>query len=244
MNILLPSLLSLAITLGIAPTSNPFEVDTIETSGGKLAITFIGHSSLLFTYKGKTLYLDPWTQLADYTKMPKADIIAVTHEHRDHLDPTAIAAIRTDKTVVMGTANCAAQVPGIAVMQNGDTQTVAGIAIEAVPAYNLVHKRENGQPFHPKGAGNGYVLTFGDTRVYVAGDTESIPEMKNLQNIAIAFLPMNMPYTMTPAMAADAARMVKPRILYPYHFGDTDVTKLTDLLGDQKEIEVRGRKLS
>jgi L-ascorbate metabolism protein UlaG (beta-lactamase superfamily) len=116
--------------------------------------------------------------------------------------------------------------------------------MEAVPAYNIVNKRPDGNPFHPKGAGNGYIVTFGDKRVYIAGDTENTPEMKALKNIDIAFLPMNLPYTMTPEMVADAAKAFKPRILYPYHFGETDTSKLVKLLQAEKGIEVRVRKMS
>ena len=128
-------------------------------------------------------------------------------------------------------------------MKNGDVKTIGGLKIEAVPAYNLVHKRPNGSPYHPKGSGNGYIITFGDKRVYVAGDTENVPEMKKLKNIDIAFLPMNLPYTMTPEMVADAAKAFKPRILYPYHFGETDTSKLVALLKDAKGIEVRIRQM-
>jgi len=103
-------------------------------------------------------------------------------------------------------------------MKNGDVQMVQGLKIEAVSAYNIVHTRDNGEPFHPQGIGNGYIMTFGDKRVYIAGDTENIPEMKELGAIDIAFLPMNLPYTMTPEMFADAARMIKPQILYPYPY--------------------------
>ena len=117
------------------------------------------------------------------------------------------------------------------------------LKIEAIPAYNLVHKRDNGQPFHPKGVGNGYIITFGDKRVYVAGNTENIPEMKSLQEIDCAFLPMNLPYTMTPEMVTDAAEAFRPKILYPYHFGDTDTSQLLRLLQDQKEVEVRIRNM-
>ena len=124
-------------------------------------------------------------------------------------------------------------------MANGESRTVQGIKIEAVPAYNIV----NARPFHPKGVGNGYVLTLGDTRVYIAGDTENTPEMKALKNIDIAFLPMNLPYTMTPEMVADAAKAFKPKVLYPYHYGDTDTQKLVDLLKGEKGIEVRIRNL-
>jgi L-ascorbate metabolism protein UlaG (beta-lactamase superfamily) len=104
--------------------------------------------------------------------------------------------------------------------------------------------RSEGAPFHPKGVGNGYIVTFGDKRVYIAGDTENIPEMKNIKGIDIAFLPMNLPYTMTPEMVADAAKSFKPKVLYPYHFGETDTAKIVDLLKDEKEIEIRIRKMS
>ena len=121
---------------------------------------------------------------------------------------------------------------------------MGGFKIEAHPAYNLVHMRDSGQPFHPKGEGNSYVITFGDKRVYIGGDTENTPEMKALKDIDVAFLPMNLPYTMTPEMVADAARAFKPKILYPYHTGNTDVSKLTELLKDHPEIEVRIRDMS
>ena len=129
------------------------------------------------------------------------------------------------------------------IMKNGDTKTVLGVKIHAVPAYNQVHKRKNGQPFHPEGVGNGYILTFGNKRVYIAGDTENTPEMKALKNIDIAFLPMNLPYTMTPEMVADAAKAFQPKILYPYHYGKTDPQKLVDLLKNEPGIEIRIRRL-
>ena len=129
------------------------------------------------------------------------------------------------------------------VMQNGDVKTIEGLIIEAVPAYNLVHMRSEGVPFHPKGRGNGYVITFGDKRIYVAGDTENIPEMKKLKDIDYAFLPMNLPYTMTPEMVADAAKAFKPKILYPYHYGKTDPSKLVALMEDTPQVEIRIRKM-
>jgi len=141
------------------------------------------------------------------------------------------------------TEACTKQVQGGVVMMNGDVKTVEGLKIEAVPAYNIIHKRDAGQPFHPKGAGYGYIITFGDKRVYVAGDTENTPEMKGLKNIDIAFLPMNLPYTMTPEMVADAARAFKPKILYPYHFGETEPSKVVSLLKGTPEVEVRIRKM-
>jgi L-ascorbate metabolism protein UlaG (beta-lactamase superfamily) len=128
-------------------------------------------------------------------------------------------------------------------MKNGDVRKVEGIEVEAVPAYNLVHKRDNGQPYHPKGVGNGYVLTFADKRLYIAGDTENVPEMSRLKRIDIAFLPMNLPYTMTPEMVADAARSFRPRVLYPYHYGETDTARIVALLKESRDIEVRIRRM-
>jgi len=226
-----------------AHAQGQFETDTITTSAGDLKITFIGHGSLIFTFNGKVIHVDPFSPLADYSKLPKADIILITHEHPDHLDLQAIAMIRTKNTALILTKTCAEKVAGGIVMRNGDVQTVQGLTIEAVPAYNIVHKRDNGEPFHPRGAGNGYVVTSGDKRVYVAGDTENIPEMKALQRIDIAFLPMNLPYTMTPEMVAEAAKAFKPKILYPYHYGNTDTAKLVAALKDTKEVEVRIRKM-
>lgn len=220
-----------------------FVTDVIKTSKGDLKITFLGHGTLMFTYDGKVIHVDPWGKMADYSKLPKADLILVTHEHQDHLDTDVIKKISTDKTKLVLTKICAEKVGKGHVMNNGDQTTIDGIKIEAVPAYNLVHKRDNGQPFHPKGNGNGYVITFGDKRVYVAGDTENTPEMKNLKNIDIAFLPMNLPYTMTPEMVADAAMAFKPKILYPYHTGETDLSKLTALMKGTDGVEVRIRPM-
>jgi L-ascorbate metabolism protein UlaG (beta-lactamase superfamily) len=221
-----------------------FESDVIQTSAGDLTITFLGHGSLILAFNGQIIHIDPFGQVADYAKLPKADVILVTHEHGDHLDLGALKCVRGEDTAVVLTETCARQVKSGIVMRNGDTRTVKGIAIEAVPAYNVVHKRGNEQPFHPKGIGNGYVLTFGDKRVYVAGDTENIPEMKALQDIDCAFLPMNLPYTMTPEMVADAAKTIQPKILYPYHYGETDTSRLVELLKDQPETEVRIRKMA
>ena len=221
-----------------------FEVDVMPTPSGDLEITFLGHGSLRLTFGGKEIYIDPFSRVADYHQLPKADVILITHEHPDHLDPGAIADIRTEETRVGMTAICAEQISGGVVLGNGDVQAFGEVVVEAVPAYNLVHKRENGEYFHPKGRGNGYILTFGDKRVYVAGDTENIPEMKRLGGIECAFLPMNLPYTMTPEMAADAAMAFRPRVLYPYHYGQTDVSKLVDLLSTETGIEVRVRRMA
>lgn len=224
-------------------TADAFEKDIIPTPAGDLEMTFIGHGSLYLTFEGRVIQVDPYSQLTNYAQLPKADIVLITHEHRDHLDLDALAKVRHPDTIVVANPAAANQIPGSRAMKNGDVQTIDGIKIEAVPAYNLVHRRATGQPFHPKGVGNGYILTFGDKRVYIAGDTENTPEMKALQDIDMAFLPMNLPYTMTPEMVADAARAFQPKILYPYHFGETDTARLTVLLEDQKGIEVRIRHM-
>jgi L-ascorbate metabolism protein UlaG (beta-lactamase superfamily) len=234
--------LALVATAALA-AGGKFEKDVIKTSAGDLEITFIGHGSLSFTFGGKVIHVDPYGEVAEYASLPKASLVLITHAHGDHLDPAALAAIRTADTAVVVSPACEGKVEGAIVLRNGDSRSVLGIPITAVPAYNIAHKRPDGTPFHPKGEGNGYVLTFGDTRVYVAGDTENVPEMKELKDIAVAFLPMNLPYTMTPEMVAAAARAFKPRILYPYHYGDTDPARLVALLANDKEITVRVRKM-
>jgi L-ascorbate metabolism protein UlaG (beta-lactamase superfamily) len=233
------------VGVSVGLTSFDFDEDIFQTSLGELRITCIGHGTLMFTFDGKIIHVDPVFRYADYTKMPKADLILVTHEHGDHLDDVAIQDLTKEGTAVVCTKKCLDRlnIEGNIIMKNGDTKTVQGIKIEAVPAYNIKHMRSENSPFHPKGEGNGYILTFGDKRVFVAGDTENTPEMKILKNIDVAFLPMNLPYTMTPEMVADAARTFKPKVLYPYHFGNTDTSKLVELLKDNPEIEVRIRNL-
>ncbi len=225
-------------------TRQPFETDVIRTSAGDLEITFLGHGSLMFTLGDKVIHVDPFGRVADYANLPKADLVLITHEHQDHLDPAALAQIRTDDTEIVMTELCESEVAGGIVMRNGDVNVVQGLSIEAVPAYNLIHTRDSGDPFHPCGHGNGYVLTIGDKRIYIAGDSENTPEMMNLRDIEVAFLPMNLPYTMTPEMVAEAARAIGPSILYPYHFGNTDTSKLVELLKDCPEIEVRIRNMA
>ena len=217
--------------------------DRIATSAGPLDLTFLGHGTLMLTFKDTVLHIDPYSTVADYAALPRADLVLLTHDHADHLDQAALALVRTPVTDIVLPPVCADRVQGGLILKNGETRTVRGITVTAVPAYNLVHHRDNGEPFHPRGAGNGYLLDFGDTRLYVAGDTENIPEMAALKDVDIAFLPMNLPYTMTPEMVADAARSFRPRILYPYHYGDTDPQRLVELLRDRPDIEVRIRPL-
>jgi L-ascorbate metabolism protein UlaG (beta-lactamase superfamily) len=223
--------------------SAQFQKDTFKTSGGELAISFIGHGTLMMEYNGKVIHIDPVSQFADYTKLPKADLVLVTHQHGDHLDPAAIEKISKPGMQVTLAKICLPKFPGGTVLNNGESGIVNGIRVEAVAAYNIKNERGPGLPFHPKGEGNGYILHFDDLTVYVAGDTENTPEMKNLKDIDIAFLPMNLPYTMTPDMVADAARSFKPKILYPYHFGDTNTDQLGQLLkGEKTEVRIRNLK--
>ncbi len=220
-----------------------FERDVLDTDAGELEITFLGHGTLMFAHNGKTIHVDPYSQVADYGQLPKADIVLITHEHRDHLDPDALSKIVASQTEVIINAGSASQLEDATVMGHGESLNIRGVEIEAVPAYNIEHKRPNGEPFHPPGVGNGYILTFDGLRVYIAGDTEGTPEMRALEEIDVAFLPMNLPYTMTPEQVAEAARAFKPRILYPYHFGDTDTGKLVEAL-EGSGIEVRVRDLA
>lgn len=233
------------IAAGIAVTGQEgFESDILKTAGADLQITFIGHASLLFHFGKLNVYIDPDGRLADFSRLPKADLILITHQHSDHFDPAAIEKLRQADTQIFVSPACQPLPAAAHTLKNGDSITACSIPIAAVPAYNIVHQRSNGLPFHPRGEGNGYVLTFAGLRVYVAGDTENIPEMSDLRDIAVAFLPMNLPYTMTPEMTALAAKVIKLRVLYPYHFSDTDPKKLVDLLKGDPAIEVRIRKMN
>lgn len=212
------------------------EKDTFDVGGKSLTISFIGHGSLCFDYDGYIIQIDPVGRYTDYVQQPDADLILITHAHGDHLDANAVAQVEKANTKIILNQKAHDQLGKGKVMKNGDKETVDGIAIEAVPAYNL--EKTN----HPKGQDNGYVLQIGNKRIYVAGDTENIPELKNLKNIDIAFFPINRP-TMTIEQAVDAAKIVRPKILYPYHYGDTDVTKLASkLAGEPIDIRIRDMK--
>jgi L-ascorbate metabolism protein UlaG (beta-lactamase superfamily) len=220
-----------------------FPTDTFPPAPLDLSITFVAHSTLWLTYGNTVIHVDPVSEHADYSTLPKADIVLVTHEHSDHLDPQAIAAVRGPAATVIVGPKCGGKVPGAVVLHNDESKSVNGIRIEAVAAYNLVHNRAPGVPYHARGDGNGYVLTLGQRRVYIAGDSENTREMKALKGINIAFLPMNLPYTMTPEMVFDAAKAFRPKILYPYHTGDTDTARIQSLLALETDIEVRIRPM-
>lgn len=218
-------------------------VDKISSPAGEIEIHFVGHGSLMFKNGDFVIHVDPVKSSGNYSGLPQADLILVTHEHYDHLDKNLIGKLQKSTTVMFSNEAAAKEVNWAQPMKPGDKKVLGSITIEAVPAYNIINMRSPGQPFHPKGNGLGFVISMAGRRIYVAGDTENIPEMKALKDIDVAFLPMNLPYTMTPEMVADAARSFMPGILYPYHFGDTDTGKIVNLLNGTG-IEVRIRKLN
>ena len=219
-----------------------FQTDTFKTKEGKaVTITAIKHASLRIQYDGLEIQVDPVAKYApetDYLKFPKADVILVTHEHFDHFDRDAIAALKKGTTQVIANPAVQQMLGFGTALANGDQRTLAkGISLAAVPAYNTTPGHTQ---FHPKGRDNGYVLTIDGLRIYIAGDTEDIPEMTKLKDIDIAFLPCNQPYTMTPEQVAKAARTIKPKVLFPYHYSQTPIKRVAELLADMS-IDVRIR---
>ena len=212
----------------------------MAAEGGDIRITPILHGSVQVEHGDTVIYVDPWSR-GDYSGAPKADLILITDIHGDHLDVEMIAELRKESTVLVVPAAAADKVDGEIVMANGETQEQAGIRIEAVPMYNLKRGPEEGGLFHEKGRGNGYLLTMGGKRLYLAGDTACTPEMRQLTDIEVAFVPMNLPYTMTPGEAAECVRAFKPRVVYPYHYRGSDLGEFSAALEGEAGIEVRIR---
>lgn len=212
-----------------------------EIAVGKetVRIGLLGHSSLLIEWNGVRIHVDPVSEFARYDSLPKADIVIVTHEHYDHLDVAAVSALASPATEFVMNAGAAAKFGKGRILRNGESLETKGVLIEAVPAYNSTPGRDR---FHPKGRDNGYVLTLGTARIYIGGDTEDIPEMSALKDVDVAFLPANQPYTMTPEQLARAAETVRPRILYPYHLGETDLVRLRSVLSRLEGVDVRVRE--
>lgn len=203
--------------------------------GKAIEIQPLIHASLCIKYGDQEIEIDPVGKMGDrstdYAVFPKADLILVTHEHYDHYDPEAIKTLSKADTTVITNGNVHEMLGYGTAMKNGDKLALpSGIEIEAVPAYNTTPERSQ---FHPKGRDNGYILNLGGLRVYIAGDTEVIPEMKDFKDIDIAFLPCNLPYTMTPAQLIEAAEIIKPKVVYPYHYGETDLSSITPALAEQ-----------
>ncbi len=211
--------------------------DEFSTSAGTIQITPIQHASLMIRAGGKILYIDP--AQGAYEGLPQADYIVITDIHGDHMVPALVAKLKKPDTVVLGPKAVAAQVPGTTVIANGETKTVGAFEVEAVPMYNL-KPAANGQIYHEKGRGNGYILTYGGKRIYLSGDTEGTPEMRALRNIDVAFVCMNLPYTMTAGDAAEAVRAFHPAVVYPYHYRGQDTTLFAKALASTG-IDVRLR---
>ncbi len=219
------------------------QIDSFKTVSGK-TITFhcIKHGSIRIDFDGLEFHIDPVAKLdanvTDYSKFPKADYIIVTHEHFDHLDLNAISDLKKDGTVIITNKASSAKLANASIMSNGDSKTLRDdIQLEAVPAYNITPDHTQ---FHPKGRDNGFILTLDGLRVYIAGDTEDIEEMAKLHDIDVAFMPCNQPYTMTPTQLAHAVDMVKPKVLFPYHYSNTDMSEVTTVLKDSNaDVRIR-----
>ena len=228
---------------GMPVTTDTYEVDRFKTKRGKtVKFHALVHASIRIQYDGKEIEIDPVTKLGertiDYAAMPKADYLLVTHEHFDHFNQDAIKMLSDKDTRIIMNQRCADMYSAGEVMANGDKIQIADdFTIEAVPAYNMTEGRTQ---FHPKGRDNGYILTIDGLRIYIAGDTEDIPEMESVQDIDIAFLPCNQPYTMTVEQLIRAAKVIKPKVLFPYHYGQTDVSSIpAQLNNDGIEVRIR-----
>lgn len=238
---LLGALMLLAVSLPAAEVK--LSGDVIPTANGDLVIHPLTHASLIMGWQGKTIYVDPVGGESQFAGLPRPNLILLTDVHPDHLRLETLAAVGADKAAIVAPEAVAGSLPPglrkqIVVLANGQSKDVQGIKIEAIPMYNLTPDRLK---FHSKGRGNGYVLTFGGKRVYLSGDTEDIPEMRALKDIDVAFVCMNLPYTMTVEQAADAVRQFRPKIVYPYHYRGSDVEKFKQLVGNDRGVEVRLR---
>ena len=218
-------------------------MDTFKTPSGKtFQVNPIKHASMEIVFDGRIIQVDPVISgtppVTDYTKMKKADMILITHDHYDHLDVEAVADLCKDSTVIVTNPSSAEILGEGEVMRNGDTLRIADdIVLYAVAAYNTTPGHTQ---FHPKGRDNGFILEADGLRVYIAGDTEDIEEMKEVKDIDIAFLPCNQPYTMTPTQLRHAVDMIQPKVLFPYHYGDTDPEAMLQALeGTGVDVRIR-----
>ena len=212
--------------------------DEFQTSAGVVKITPIRHASLMIEGGGQVVQVDPVGE--GYEGLPGADLILITHEHFDHMDPALLPKIRKPGCVVVAPAVVAETVSPAVALANGESKQFGPWKIEAVAAYNIQRGPAPGQLWHPKGQGNGYVVAYGGKRFYISGDTEGVPEMRALKGIDVAFLCMNLPYTMSPEEAAAAVRAFKPGIVYPYHYRGTDLSVFQKALaGSGIEVRIR-----
>jgi L-ascorbate metabolism protein UlaG (beta-lactamase superfamily) len=228
---------SMPLAMSAAPALAQSTGDTVATSAGDVTIRPVAHASLALLSGAHVIYVDPAKE--DFSALPPPTGILITHAHGDHFDPDSLLKL-AGKAPIVTTEEVIGKMPEAlkaqtTVLKNGDSGTIDGLPVDAVAAYNSTPDRAK---YHPKGVGNGYVVSFGDKQIYVAGDTEDTPEMRALTGIEVAFLPMNLPYTMTPEQAADAVKAFKPKIVYPYHYKGTDTQKFKDLVGDVAEVRL------
>jgi L-ascorbate metabolism protein UlaG (beta-lactamase superfamily) len=237
------------------PKPAPTVTDTFSTPAGDVTLTPIHHATLLLRVGGKAIYFDPAAADASYEGLPKADYVFVTDIHGDHMDPTGLAKVKKDDTIIVAPPAVNEKMPAGVVMKNGDTHDFGMFKVEAVPMYNLTRGPSAGQLFHDKGRGNGYVLTFAKasatagaagvgavSRFYVSGDTECTPEMKALKAIDVAFVCMNVPYTMPPSEAATCVSAFKPKVLFPFHYKGSNLDELTAAIKPGSGVDVRKRE--
>ncbi len=213
--------------------------DTIETDAGPLQITPLHHATFYMQYAGKVLWFDPWSK-ADLDTTPRADYVFVSDIHHDHLDVAAVRKVSKEGTIIIAPTAVAEQLASAVVMKNGDRKELPEFTVEATPMYNIQRGPEPGKVFHEKGRGNGYLFTFSNLRVYVSGDTECTPEMAALKNIDVAFVCMNLPYTMPPAEAAGCVTQFKPKTVYPFHYRDSNLDEFQESVA-AAGIDVRRR---
>jgi L-ascorbate metabolism protein UlaG (beta-lactamase superfamily) len=241
--------IAFAVALGAALPASPalaqpaLSGDQLATKAGPLVIHPVNHASFVMSWNGKVVYVDPVGGAEPYRDLPRPDLILMTDIHADHMHAPTLAALMGPKTAIIAPAAVQAALPAelqaaVHTLANGETTTAEGIRIEAIAMYNTTPERAK---FHTKGRGDGYVLTLGGKRVYIAGDTEPTPEMLALKAIDVAFIPMNLPFTMTPQQAAEAVRAFKPKVVYPYHSRGSDVGEFARLVGTDAGVEVRVR---
>lgn len=199
-----------------------------DTGNGKLVVNIIGHASYMFEWGGTRIYCDPYSEVADFSAYPIADLLIITHNHYDHLDHSAFKHIVNSKTTIVCNHPSANLLPNPIILVNGEGSLYKEFTIDAVPAYNIINHKNDGSPYHPSGDGNGYIISAGGFRLYIAGDTELIPEMSMLRDIDLALLPKNLPYTMSDAQFTEAVRVIRPKYVIATHFFDLDIKSLKD----------------
>lgn len=221
--------------------------DTFSTGAGDIVVHPVSHASFVMETPAGTIFVDPVGEASAYSAFPPADLILVTHEHGDHYKPETLAALAGENTTLIVNPAVHGMLPEdlkakATSIANGESAEFNGVGIDAIPAYNTTEGRTD---FHPQGRDNGYVLGFEGFRVYISGDTEDTPEMRALENIDLAFVCMNLPFTMDANQAASAVAEFGPTYVYPYHYrgrdnGTQDPQEFAELVGDAAEVKFGG----